>query len=90
MIKKTLIKSILFFKKTAGFYQQFKIILILLLSNVDYTFLLLHLFDKYDEKIYKAIIEQSPFHKLSYKFTEEQMASEGTNYRKLFCEEAKV
>ena len=53
-------------------------------------FFLLHLFDKYDAKIYKAIIEQSPFHKLSYKFTEEQIESEGTNYRKLFCEEAKV
>lgn len=36
--------------------------------------LLLHLFDKYAEKTYRAIIEQSPFHKLSYKFTEEQIA----------------
>lgn len=59
-------------------------------DNATPHILLLHLFDKYDEKIYKAIIEQSPFHKLTYKFTEEQIASEGTNYRKLFCEEAKV
>ena len=59
-------------------------------DNATPHILLLHLFDKYDAKIYKAIIEQSPFHKLSYKFTEEQIESEGTNYRKLFCEEAKV
>ena len=59
-------------------------------DNAAPHILLLRLFDKYDAKIYKAIIEQSPFHKLSYKFSEEQMALEGTNYRKLFCEEVKA
>lgn len=53
-------------------------------DNATPHILLLRLFDKYDEKIYRAIIEQSPFHKLSYKFTKEQMALEGTNYRTSF------
>lgn len=56
-------------------------------DNATPHILLLRLFDKYDEKIYRAIIEQSPFHKLSYKFTKEQMALEGTNYRKLICQD---
>lgn len=34
-------------------------------GNVTPHILLLYLFDKYDEKTYRAIIEQSPFHKLS-------------------------
>lgn len=59
-------------------------------DNAAPHILLLRLFDNYDEKMYKTIIEQSPFHKLSYKFSEEQMALEGTNYRKLFCEEVKA
>lgn len=59
-------------------------------DNATPHILLLHLFDKYDKKIYRAITEQSPFHKLSYKFTEEQMALEKTNYKKLFCEDIKV
>ena len=59
-------------------------------DNATPHILLLRLFDNYDEKMYKTIIEQSPFHKLSYKFSEEQMALEGTNYRKLFCEEVKA
>lgn len=46
--------------------------------------LLLRLFNQYDDEMYEAIIDQSPFHKLSYKFTEEQMAIEGTYYKKLF------
>lgn len=53
-------------------------------DNATPHILLLRLFEEYDEKIYNAITEQSPFHKLSYKFTEEQMALDGTYYRKLF------
>lgn len=45
--------------------------------------LLLRLFDQYDENIWMAIKEQTPFHKLSYKFKESQILQDGTFYRKL-------
>lgn len=46
--------------------------------------LLLRLFDKYDEKIWKAVTEQTPFHKLSYKFLSQQdCQQEGTFYKKI-------
>ena len=45
--------------------------------------LLLRLFDSYDERTWNAIVQQTPFHKLSYKFTDEQIAVEGTYYRKI-------
>lgn len=43
--------------------------------------LLLRLFEQYDEKMWAAITQQTPFHKLSYKFTEAQSAMPGTYYR---------
>lgn len=45
--------------------------------------LLLRLFDQYDERIWKAIKTQSPFHKLSYKFDVEKFKQEGTYYKKV-------
>lgn len=42
--------------------------------------LLLRLFEQYNAEMYKNIIVQSPFHKLSYKFDEEQMSKKGTYY----------
>lgn len=45
--------------------------------------LLLRLFDKYDEKLFKYITEQTPFHKLSYKFSEEQRKMDDTYYKHL-------
>ena len=51
-------------------------------DNAAPHILLLRLFDKYDEQTYQAILEQSPFHKLTYKFTEEQVGLEGTYYKK--------
>lgn len=45
--------------------------------------LLLKLFDKYDEKMFLNIICEVPFHKLSYKFTEDQTKIEGTYYKML-------
>lgn len=49
-------------------------------DNAAPHILLLRLFEEYDEKMYKDIIIQSPFHKLSYKFTDEDMSKEGTYY----------
>lgn len=50
-------------------------------SNSAPHILLLRLFDKYDEKMFEYIKEQTPFHKLSYKFTEEQKNT-GDNFYK--------
>lgn len=52
-------------------------------SNSVPHMLLLRLFDKYDEKIWMAIKEQSPFHKLTYKFGETNTAIQDTYYRKI-------
>lgn len=48
--------------------------------------LLLRLFEPYKEDMYKAITDMVPVHKLSYKFTEEQMNKEGTYFSVLFKE----
>lgn len=50
-------------------------------SNSTPHILLLRLFDNYDEKVLEYIKEQTPFHKLSYKFTDEQKNLEGTYYK---------
>ena len=42
--------------------------------------LLLRMFDSYDDRTWKAIREQSPFHKLSYKFSKEQAQLKGTYF----------
>lgn len=52
-------------------------------DNATPHILLLRLFERYNEQMYKEITEQSPFHKLSYKFPEEQMAMDGTYYKKI-------
>lgn len=46
--------------------------------------LLLRLFNQYNEDVWNAIKEQIPFHKLTYKFTEEQTEIEETYYKVLF------
>lgn len=43
--------------------------------------LLLRMFDKYDEKIWNAIVAQTPFHKLTYKFSKEEETKSNTFYR---------
>lgn len=45
--------------------------------------LLLRLFEPYDENIWTAIRGQTPFHKLSYKFTVEQTQKKGTYYKEV-------
>lgn len=53
-------------------------------DNATPHILLLRLFDQYDEKIWLAIKSQSQFHKLTYKFSEEDKRKEKTFYRVLF------
>jgi len=54
-------------------------------SNSESHILLLRFFDHYDKKMLDSILSQVPFHKLSYKFSEEQTEKEGTYYR-WFCD----
>lgn len=49
-------------------------------DNATPHILLLRLFDVYDEKIWDSIKQQTPFHKLSYKFTDTQKMQKGTYY----------
>ncbi|MEE0725063.1 MAG: capsular polysaccharide synthesis protein [Clostridium saudiense] len=43
--------------------------------------MLLRLFDKYEEKLWNSIVEQTPFHKLTYKFDESQTNLSNTFYQ---------
>lgn len=43
----------------------------------------LRLFEKYDERMWNAITQQTQFHKLTYKFADGQTDVEGTYYKKL-------
>lgn len=52
-------------------------------SNSTPHILLLRLFDRYDENLLNYIIDQTPFHKLSYKFNDEQKEKEETFYKYL-------
>ncbi len=45
--------------------------------------LLLRLFDPYDEQMFKFIVQQSPFHKLTYKFDSSSEELVNTNYKKI-------
>lgn len=45
--------------------------------------LLLRLFEKYDPQMWDAIVEQTPFHKLTYKFSEENKQQKNTFYQHL-------
>ncbi|MCD8290797.1 MAG: capsular polysaccharide synthesis protein [Prevotella sp.] len=50
-------------------------------SNAVPHILLLRLFEQYDKQIWAAAKEQTPFHKLSYKFTSDRYEMEGTYYK---------
>lgn len=54
-------------------------------DNAAPHMLLLRLFDKYDEETWNAIKEQTPFHKLTYKFDKENEIIKDTYYQHLFC-----
>lgn len=49
-------------------------------DNAAPHILYLRLFEKYDEKMWESVKEQTPFHKLSYKFREGQDELAGTYY----------
>lgn len=53
-------------------------------DNATPHVLLLKLFDLYDEHMWQAIKTQTPFHKMTYKFKEEQTKIVGTYYDVLF------
>lgn len=52
-------------------------------SNSTPHVLLLRLFERYDKEMFEYILGQTPFHKLSYKFDEEQMKLQDTFYQKV-------
>lgn len=49
-------------------------------SNSTPHILLLRLFEKYDPEVWKAVKEQTPVHKLSYKFDEKEFLKKGTYF----------
>ena len=49
--------------------------------------LLLRLFDQYDEKMWNAIKEQTPIHKLTYKFEKEKIKQELTFYDEIIIKQ---
>lgn len=55
-------------------------------SSATPHILLLRMFEPYDQSLWSVMKQQTPFHKLSYKFTPEQAAEANTFYAKLFTE----
>ena len=53
-------------------------------DNATPHILLLRLFDEYNEEMWEAINQQTPFHKLSYKFDASKKELKGTYYKALF------
>ena len=51
------------------------------IDNAAQHMLLLRLFDKYDENIWRAIKSHTPFHKLTYKFEMDDMIKKDTYYK---------
>lgn len=56
-------------------------------DNATPHILLLRMFEKYDREMFQSIVSQTPFHKLSYKFSEKQKLLEETNYKKIISGE---
>lgn len=56
-------------------------------DNATPHILLLRLFDQYNEDMWSAIKAQTPFHKLSYKFSRDDMNTKGTYYSALLNRE---
>ncbi|WP_304576295.1 capsular polysaccharide synthesis protein, partial [Romboutsia ilealis] len=54
-------------------------------DNATPHILLLRLFESYDERIWRAVKEQTPFHKLSYKLSEYEMDLKDTYYSQIIC-----
>lgn len=54
-------------------------------SNALPHILLLRLFEPYDEHIWEAVKQMTPVHKLTYKYSKEDIQKQNTYYAKLFC-----
>lgn len=54
-------------------------------SNEAPHILLLRLFEPYDERLWQAVQEQTPFHKLTYKFSEDKTQLPDTYYRHIIA-----
>ena len=52
-------------------------------SNATPHILLLRLFEPFDPQIWEGIRQMTPFHKLTYKFSQEDAETAGTYYRAL-------
>jgi hypothetical protein len=52
-------------------------------SNALPHILLLRLFEPYDERIWKAVKDMTPVHKLTYKFSDEDTRKKGTYYKEI-------
>ena len=52
-------------------------------SNTTPHILLLRLFDKYNDDMYREILAQTPFHKLSYKFDLDKQEIDNTYYQRI-------
>ena len=52
-------------------------------DNAAPHMLLLRLFDEYDEETWNAIKEQTPFHKLTYKFDNSETLKTNTYYQRI-------
>lgn len=52
-------------------------------SNSLPHILLLRLFEEYNEETWKAVLDMTPFHKLTYKFDEDVTKLDGTYYKKI-------
>lgn len=55
-------------------------------DNATPHILLLRLFDEYDESLWKILKEQTPFHKLTYKFDNSELLKVNTYYKKIIGE----
>lgn len=55
-------------------------------SNSIPHILLLRLFERYDDTVWNAVMDMSPFHKLSYKFDEAETMKQNTYYKKIMEE----
>lgn len=53
-------------------------------DNAAPHILLLRLFDEFDQDVWQAVKAQTPFHKMTYKFSEEETNKAGTFYKVLF------
>lgn len=53
-------------------------------DNATPHILLLMLFDEYDESVWMSVKSQTPFHKLTYKFNEENINKKNSYYDRIF------